>query len=85
MIHKKTFYFLRCYHEGCGVWNYTDRRIKTKKCWKCNKTFKFANSSKFSKECTTKEAIAIMKHLKKKELEEKVPDSFQTLSLKNSE
>lgn len=69
MLNIKKFYFFRCYH--CGEWYYSSKRIKQKKCWKCNKSFKFKNSSKFSKECTTREAIEIIKALKEKETKEK--------------
>jgi hypothetical protein len=40
--------------------------IKSKKCWKCNHSFQFKNSRKFSKTCTTPEAIGIIKVLKEK-------------------
>ncbi|MFW9783849.1 MAG: DUF1922 domain-containing protein [Candidatus Heimdallarchaeota archaeon] len=62
-IHQK-YFFYRCYN--CGEWYYTHRVIKKKKCWKCNHTFSFENSTKFSKICTTKGAITIIKELKTK-------------------
>jgi len=65
MHNIKKFYFFRCYH--CGEWYYSSRRIKQKKCWKCNKSFIFKNASKFSKECTTRDAIEISKQLKEED------------------
>lgn len=62
MIHN--FYFFRCYH--CGEWFYSNKRIKVKKCWKCNHSFQFKNSTKFSRKCSLKEAIIIIKTLKNK-------------------
>jgi len=50
MIDNRKIYFFRCYH--CGEWYYSNRIIKTKKCWKCNRSFVFKNSTKFSKFCT---------------------------------
>ncbi len=64
MYNKHNYYFFRCYR--CGEWYYTQRIIKTKKCWKCNHSFTFKNSTKFSKICTTKGAIVIIKELKTK-------------------
>jgi len=56
------FYFFRCYH--CGEWFYSARLIRTKKCWKCNRSFLIKNSLKFSRTCSTKNAITIIKELK---------------------
>ena len=53
---------------------YTDeaRLIKTKKCVKCNRSFQFKKSTKFSKNCYTAEAVAIIKELKIKRENEKL-------------
>ncbi|MFO8017225.1 MAG: DUF1922 domain-containing protein [Promethearchaeia archaeon] len=59
----KKFYFYRCSH--CGNWHYSDKRIKVKKCLSCHRSFTFEHAKKFSKECTTYEAISVMKELKK--------------------
>ncbi|MFX1428337.1 MAG: hypothetical protein ACFFBE_17920 [Promethearchaeota archaeon] len=40
--------------------------MKTKKCWNCNHSFSFKNSTKFSKNCTSRGAISIIKELKTK-------------------
>jgi len=72
MDNIKKFYFFRCYH--CGEWYYSSKRIKIKKCWKCNKSFKFKNANKFSKECSTREAVEIIKLLKEKDIKKE----FQT-------
>ena len=70
------FFFFRCYH--CGEWYYSNKAIKSKKCWKCNRTFQFKNSTKFSRNCSTKEAILIIKQIKgKREME-----SFSTYVLR---
>ncbi|MBD3214109.1 MAG: DUF1922 domain-containing protein [Candidatus Lokiarchaeota archaeon] len=69
MDNIKKFYFFRCYH--CGEWYYSWKQIQKKKCWKCNKTFTFKNSSKFSQECSTRQAIEISKRLKEKKKEHK--------------
>lgn len=60
----QNYYFFRCYH--CGMWHYTNRFIKTKKCVKCNRSFQFQKSTKFSKQCSMEGAIAILKELKSK-------------------
>lgn len=65
MQYLQKFYFFRCYH--CGQWFYSNRIIKGKKCLKCAKTFQFKNSTKFSKQCTSQDAINIIKKLKEKE------------------
>jgi len=62
MPYVQKYYFFRCYH--CGEWFYTNRRIKSKKCWKCNHSFQFINSKKFVKTCTTQNAIKLIKDLK---------------------
>ncbi|MHA1491635.1 MAG: DUF1922 domain-containing protein [Promethearchaeota archaeon] len=62
------YYFYRCYF--CGQYYYSNRIIKTKKCWKCNRTFQFKKSKKFSKNCSLQEAIKIAKLLKKSKKEE---------------
>ena len=64
MQNSQIFFFYRCYH--CGEWFYSNKIIKTKKCWKCNQSFQFKNSTKFSKKCSQSEAIAIIKYLKEK-------------------
>ena len=56
------YYFYRCYH--CGEWYYTNKIVKTKKCWRCNYSFQFKNSNKFSKLCTLSQATEIIKQLK---------------------
>lgn len=65
---KETFYFFQCVH--CGSWYYSSKRIKRKKCVKCNKTFRFEHSNKLKKKCSTQEAIIIIKHLKKPKIRE---------------
>ena len=64
MSYTQTFYFFRCYH--CGEWFYSNKIIKTKKCWKCDRSFQFKNSTKFSKTVSLQEAIKIVKNLKMK-------------------
>ena len=64
MSNVQTFYFFRCYH--CGEWFYSNKIIKTKKCWKCNRSFQFKNSFKVKRMVTTKDAIKIIKNLKLK-------------------
>ena len=71
MPYSQKFYFFRCYH--CGAWHYSNKRIKSKKCCKCNRSFQFQNSTKFSKNCVYKTAIAIMKQLKTRAQKEKFP------------
>ncbi|TFG08822.1 MAG: DUF1922 domain-containing protein [Promethearchaeota archaeon] len=68
MHFKQKYFFFRCYH--CGEWFYTKKIIKTKKCWKCNRTFLFRKSTKFSKKCSMRGAIAILKELKKRRKDE---------------
>ncbi|MHA1671005.1 MAG: DUF1922 domain-containing protein [Promethearchaeota archaeon] len=68
MYNTQQYFFFRCYH--CGEWYYTKRRIKTKKCVRCNRTFQFKISTKISHECSIKEAVLIVKQLKgKREME----------------
>lgn len=62
MQNIQKFYFFRCIF--CGTWYYTNKIIKTKKCWRCNRTFKFSNSDKFTKSCSINGAITIIKKLK---------------------
>ena len=64
MQNVQKFYFFRCYH--CGEWTYSNKILKTKKCWKCNRSFQFKNSTKFSKKVTLQGAIKIIKDLKMK-------------------
>jgi len=64
MRNIQNYYFFRCYH--CGEWFYTNKIIKTKKCWKCNRSFQFNNSIKFTRSCSINNAIAIIKELKKR-------------------
>jgi len=64
MPNVQKFYFFRCYH--CGEWTYSNKILKTKKCWKCNRSFQFKNSTKFSKKVTLQGAIKIIKDLKMK-------------------
>ena len=64
MYNIREYYFFRC--TFCGMWHYTNRIIKTKKCVKCNRSFQFQKSTKFSKKCSIKGAIAILKELKNK-------------------
>ena len=64
MVSLNNYYFFRCYH--CGEWYYTNKVIKTKKCWKCNHSFQFPKATKFSKQCSMQGAIAILKELKKR-------------------
>ncbi|TFF89042.1 MAG: DUF1922 domain-containing protein [Promethearchaeota archaeon] len=72
MPYSQKFYFFRCYH--CGEWHYSNRRIKTKKCYKCNRSFLFKNSAKFSRFCSYSSAIAIIKQLKTKNRTENSPN-----------
>jgi hypothetical protein len=81
-IKKNQYWFYRCVHNNCGKWHYSKKRIKKKKCLKCNRTFKFSHSVKFSQECTRDEAIAIIKHLKEKEAKEEY--GFFKLNLNTS-
>ncbi|MCJ7646999.1 MAG: DUF1922 domain-containing protein [Candidatus Lokiarchaeota archaeon] len=62
MNNTQKYSFFRCYH--CGEWYYTKKMIKTKKCVTCNRTFQFKSSTKFSRICSIKEAILIIKQLK---------------------
>lgn len=62
MPYLQKFYFFRCYH--CGEWTYSSKIIKTKKCWKCNRSFQFKNSTKFSRMVTHQGAINVIKDLK---------------------
>ena len=64
MSYIQKFYFFRCYH--CGEWFYSKKVIKTKKCWRCNRSFRFKNSVKFSKTVTLQGAIKTIKELKMK-------------------
>jgi len=64
MRNVQKFYFFRCYH--CGEWYYSNKIIKTKKCWKCNRSFQFKNSFKFIRTATLKDAVRIIKNLKMK-------------------
>jgi len=68
MENVKNYYFFRC--SFCGSWYYSNKILKKKKCWKCNRTFQFQNSIKFSKKCSIRITIAILKELKKKAEEE---------------
>ena len=76
MIHN--FYFFRCYH--CGEWFYSNKILKTKKCWKCNRSFQFKNSTKFSKSLTLQGAVKIIKRLK---MEGKTESFFKILNMCN--
>ncbi|TFF90536.1 MAG: DUF1922 domain-containing protein [Promethearchaeota archaeon] len=82
MHNKKRYYFFTCVH--CGTWYYSWKRIKSKKCWSCNRTFKFEDSKKFSRICSSREAIAIAKELKKENIndKEKCNTHFYSLSSK---
>jgi len=85
MYNLQKFYFFRCYH--CGEWYYINRFIKTKKCWKCNRSFQFKNSDKFSKECDMNTAIAIIKKLKDKSTDERLQkyiNNENTLKIKKT-
>ncbi|MFX0047897.1 MAG: DUF1922 domain-containing protein [Candidatus Hermodarchaeota archaeon] len=62
MQNIQKYYFFRCYH--CGEWYYSNKMIKTKKCWKCNRYFQFKNSAKFSKTVSLQGAIKIIKNFK---------------------
>ncbi len=64
MSNPQKFYFFRCYH--CGGWTYSNKIIKTKKCWKCNRSFQFKNSFKVTRTVVLKDAIRIIKDLKMK-------------------
>ncbi len=64
MQNIQKYYFYRCYR--CGEWYYVNKIIKIKKCWKCNHSFQFKNSAKFSKKCTLSQATKIIKNLKEK-------------------
>ncbi len=62
MRNFQKFYFFRCYH--CGEWFYSNKILKSKKCWKCSRSFQFKHSVKTSKMVTLQEAIKIIKKLK---------------------
>ncbi len=64
MRNVQKFFFFRCYH--CGEWYYSNKILKTKKCWKCNRSFQFKNSFKFRRTVTSEDAIRIIKNLKMK-------------------
>ncbi|MBY8979535.1 MAG: DUF1922 domain-containing protein [Candidatus Lokiarchaeota archaeon] len=64
MRNVQKFYFFRCYH--CGEWYYSNKIIKTKKCWKCNRSFQFKNSFKIVRTVTLNDAIKIIKKIKMK-------------------
>lgn len=64
MRNVQKFYFFRCYH--CGEWYYSNKIIKTKKCWKCNRSFQFKNSFKIVRTVTLSDAIKIIKKIKMK-------------------
>ncbi|MHA1148115.1 MAG: DUF1922 domain-containing protein [Promethearchaeota archaeon] len=68
MYADSRYYFFRCYH--CGNWFYTKKIIKTKKCIRCNRSFTFKNSMKFSKICSGYKAIRMLQELKKREADE---------------
>ena len=57
-------FFFRCTNSKCGAWYVSRKRIKSKKCIFCNKTFQFKHSRKFKQKCTDLEAVAIIKYLK---------------------
>ncbi|MFX1498413.1 MAG: hypothetical protein ACFFBH_12870 [Promethearchaeota archaeon] len=73
MQNIRKYYFYRCYH--CGEWYYCNKIIKTKKCWRCNHSFTFKPSTKFSKYVTLSQAIQIVKYLKEKAESEISPTS----------
>ncbi len=60
----QNYIFYRC--TFCGLWYYTKKPLKSKKCWKCNRTFQFKKAFKFSKKCSINEAILVVKELKKR-------------------
>jgi len=64
MRNVQKFYFFRCYH--CGEWYYSNKILKTKKCWKCNRSFQFKNSFKIVRMVTLNDAIKIIKKIKMK-------------------
>ncbi|MFX1388915.1 MAG: DUF1922 domain-containing protein [Promethearchaeota archaeon] len=64
MQNNQNYYFFRCYN--CGMWYYTKKFIKSKKCWRCNHSFTFKNATRFSKNCSLHEAVSIVKKLKEK-------------------
>ena len=64
MYNVREYYFFRC--TFCGMWYYTNKIIKTKKCLKCNHSFQFRKSTKFSKKCSIESAIVILKEFKSK-------------------
>lgn len=68
IMSKLLFYFFRCVH--CGCWYYSSKKIKTKKCIKCNKSFKFENAKKMKRQCSLQEAITIIKQLKEPKIRE---------------
>lgn len=67
-IKRTLHWFFVCYH--CGLWYFSKKRIKQKKCVRCNRTFTFNKSLKFKKECSNQEAILIVKKLKEREFNE---------------
>ena len=68
MLNVRTYYFFRCYK--CGQWYYSPKIIKIKKCVKCQRSFQFQKSTKFSKQCSMNTAIAVIKKLKISEKKE---------------
>ncbi len=64
MRNVQKFFFFRCYH--CGEWYYSNKILKTKKCWKCNRSFQFKNSFKVTRTVTLTDAIKIIKKIKMK-------------------
>lgn len=78
MQNIQKYYFFRCYH--CGEWFYSNKILKTKKCWKCNRSFQFKNSTKFSKRITLQGAVKIIKRLK---IEGKAESFFKILNMRN--
>jgi hypothetical protein len=54
---------------NCGELYYTDKRIKTKKCIICNKSFSFHKSVKVDVNLKQMEAIQLLKALKKEKVE----------------
>ncbi len=65
MSSNQKYYFFVCYH--CGQWHFAERTIKVRKCWKCNRSFQFEKAIKFSRSCSGKEAVKILKQLKSEE------------------
>lgn len=69
MGYKKEYWFYRCYH--CGMWHYSPKRIKRKKCLRCRRSFKFEKATKKKYKIYPTDAPKILGELKKREIKKK--------------